>query len=570
MQELEKRILMARGIERPDLVFKNAKIIDVFSNKIIQGDIAVSDGIILGVGTYNGKKEIDLKDKFVSPTLIDAHVHIESSMVGPSELSKILILNGVSTIIADPHEIANVLGIKGIKYLIEESEHLPVDIRIMLPSCVPATFFENSGATLNFNELKEFKDHEKVLGLGEMMNYVGVLNCDQGVMDKIVGFQDKIIDGHAPGVVDKELNAYSLAGIKTDHECSTIDEMNDRISRGMIVQIRQGTSAKNAEALTKGINKNNMSSIVFCSDDKHPKDLLTKGSINENIKIAIKNGVDPIDAIKISSINAAKCYNLKNKGAIAPGYEASFIILDNLEEFSIDKVYIKGKQYTDRKKLLVNFDNKDTKDSFYKMKVHNYNIDDFEINLESDLANVIGINPNELLTEKLIEKVKVVNGIFVADEVYQKLIVIERHKGLNSIGKGIIKGFGIKNGALASTIAHDSHNIIIVGDNDKDMFAAMKEVVRLNGGIAVVQNEKVLASLQLEIAGLMSTDSIEETNFKLEQILEAVNNKLGLNNQNLDPILTLGFMSLPVIPKLKLTDKGLFDVTKFEFIDINA
>lgn len=570
MQELEKRILMARGIEKPDLVFKNAKIIDVFSNTIIDGDIAVSDGIILGVGSYNGRKEIDLRNKFVCPTLIDAHVHIESSMVGPTELSKILILNGVSTIIADPHEIANVLGLKGIKYLIEESKHLPVDIRIMLPSCVPATFFENSGATLTFDELKKIKDDEKVLGLGEMMNYVGVLNCDKQVMDKIVGFQDKIIDGHAPGLVDKELNAYSLAGIKTDHECSTVEEMNERISRGMIVQIRQGTSAKNAEALTKGINKNNISSIVFCSDDKHPKDLLTKGSINENIKIAIKNGVDPIDAIKIASINAAKCYGLTNKGAIAPGYEASFIVLDSLEEFSINKVYIKASQYTDEKNLLVSFDKKNKKDSFYKMKVHDYDIEDFKIKLNSSFANIIGINPNELLTEKLIEKVKVVDGRFVADETYQKLVVIERHKGLKSIGKAIIKGFGIKNGALASTIAHDSHNIIIVGDNDKDMYVAMKEVIKSNGGIAIVQNKEVLASLPLDIAGLMSSDTIEETNFKLEKILEAINNKLGVDNENLDPILTLGFMSLPVIPKLKLTDKGLFDVTKFEFIDINA
>lgn len=570
MQNLEKRIQMARGMENAEIVFKNAKVVDVFSNRIINADIAVADGVILGVGSYEGKKEIDLSYKFVCPSLIDSHVHIESSMVSPREFAKILLKNGVSTIIADPHEVANVLGIEGIRYLIDESKNLPVDIRIMLPSCVPATFFENSGAVLDFETLNKLKDDEKILGLGEMMNYVGVLNCDEAVLSKINGFKDKPIDGHAPWVLDKDLNAYCVAGIKTDHECSTIEEMNERISRGMVVQIRQGTSAKNAETLTKGINKNNIDNIVFCSDDKHPKDLLTKGSVNENIKIAIKNGVEPIDTIKIATINAAKCYGLKNKGAIAPGYEANFIIVDNLENFEIEKVFIKGNLAVDGDKLLIEFDDEDKKQSFGKLRVHDYDIDDFKIEMNSNFANVIGINPNELITEKLTEKVKVENGIFVADDTYQKLVVIERHKGIKSIGKGIIKGFGIKNGAIAQTIAHDSHNIMIIGKSDEDIYQAMHEIVNLNGGVVVIKNKKVLASLPLEIAGLMTNLSIEETNLKLEQILDAIYQNLGVNNYDLDPILTLGFMSLPVIPKLKLTDKGLFDVEKFEFIDINA
>lgn len=570
MKNLEEKILMARGLKKSDLVFKNAKVVDVFSNKIINGDIAVSGGIILGVGDYSGADEIDLDGKFVSPCLIDGHVHIESSMVTPTELAKVLIPNGVSTIIADPHEIANVLGIDGINYLLEASENLPLDVRIMLPSCVPATDFEHSGANLVFKDLEKLKDRDRVLGLGEMMNYPGVINCDKVVMDKIEGFSDRVIDGHAPGLLGKDLNAYALSGIKTDHECSTVEEMNERISNGMYVQIRQGTSAKNAEILTKGITKDNLSRILFCTDDKHPKDLLEKGSVNENIKIAIKNGLDPIDAIKIATINAAKCYDLKGKGAIAPGYEANFIVLDNIEKFVINSVYIDGKKISEGKKLLREIKSKTDIKSIGEVKVHDRRIEDFEIKLNSNRANVIGINPNELLTEKLVEEVPAYDGVFKADDVYQKLIVIERHNGLDSFGKGIIKGFGIKNGSIASTIAHDSHNIIIIGDNDKDIYRAMEEIKNINGGITVVSKGEVLASLPLEIAGLMSSGTVEETSLKLEKVLDAIKNNLGVNCKSLDPILTLGFMSLPVIPNLKLTDEGLFDVSEFKFIDINA
>ncbi|MGI5949993.1 adenine deaminase [Peptoniphilus sp.] len=570
MKNLEEKILMARGLRKSDLVFKNAKVVDVFSNKIINGDIAVSGGIILGVGDYSGADEIDLEGKFVSPCLIDGHVHIESSMVTPTELAKVLIPNGVATIIADPHEIANVLGIDGINYLLEASENLPLDVRIMLPSCVPATDFEHSGANLVFKDLEKLKDRDRVLGLGEMMNYPGVINCDKVVMDKIEGFSDRVIDGHAPGLLGKALNAYALSGIKTDHECSTVEEMNERISNGMYVQIRQGTSAKNAEILTKGITKDNLSRILFCTDDKHPKDLLEKGSVNENIKIAIKNGIDPIDAIKIATINAAKCYDLKGKGAIAPGYEANFIVLDDIVKFVIDSVYIDGKKISEGKKLLREIKSKTDIKSIGEVKVHDRRLEDFEIKLNSNRANVIGINPNELLTEKLVEEVPVHDGVFKADDVYQKLIVIERHNGLDSFGKGIIKGFGIKNGSIASTIAHDSHNIIIIGDNDKDIYRAMEEIKNINGGITVVSNGEVLASLPLEIAGLMSSGTVEETSLKLEKVLDAIKNNLGVNCKSLDPILTLGFMSLPVIPNLKLTDEGLFDVSEFKFIDINA
>ncbi|WP_243342521.1 adenine deaminase [Anaerococcus sp. AGMB09787] len=570
MKNLEEKILKASGREKADLVFKNARIVDVFSGSLIEGDLALADGIILGIGTYEGREEIDLGGKFISPTLIDSHVHIESSMVTPAELSKVLLVNGVSTIIADPHEIANVMGMDGVKYILNASKDLPIDVRIMLPSCVPSTDFEDSGAKLLYEDLVELKDDQRVLGLGEMMNYVGLINTNKEVLDKIKGFEDKIIDGHAPGLSGKGLNAYRLANVVTDHECVTISEMNDRIARGFYVQIRQGTSAKNAKALTKGITKDNLSRILFCTDDKHPEDLLRDGSINENIRIAIKNGVDPIDAIRIGSINAATCYGLKNKAALAPGYEASFIVLDDLNNFTIDSVYIKGKQYSKKDKLLVDIGSNTRKESFGNVKVFDRKLEDFKIRLESNKANIIEILPNELLTKKLVEEVRVEDGIFVADETYQKLCVIERHRGLNTMGKAIVKGFGLKNGAIGSTIAHDSHNIIIIGDNDRDIYFAMKEIEKMNGGIVVVQGEKILKSLPLEIAGLMTNSSLYETSLNIREILEAARVNLGLRDDGLDPIITLGFMSLPVIPQIKLTDKGLFDVENYEFIDIEA
>ncbi|MDD7305010.1 MAG: adenine deaminase [Peptoniphilaceae bacterium] len=570
MQDLKDKISIARGVKKADLVFKNAKIVDVFSNKIIKKDLAVDNGEIIGIGLYQGKEEVDLKGKYICPSLIDSHVHIESSMVSPCQLAKLLLVNGVTTIIADPHEIANVLGLEGIEYIIKASKDLDLDIRIMLPSCVPATFFENSGALLDYKELEKFKDCDKVLGLGELMNYVGLLNEDNSVLEKIQGFKDKIIDGHAPGLMGNDLNAYAIAGIKTDHECSNIQEMEDRISKGMYVQIREGTSAKNADALTKAINKDNISRCLFCTDDKHPKDLLEKGSVNENIKIAIKNGIDPIDAIKIASINPATCYNLKKKGALAPGYEANFIVLDSLEDFVIDSVYVKGKKVSQNAKLLIDIEDKAYIKKLDNVNIYDYKLEDFQIKMKSTKANIIGIHKNNLLTTKLVEDVKLEGGVFVASEDYQKIVVIERHKGLKSMGKGIIKGFGIRNGAFASTIAHDSHNLVIVGDNDPDMFLAMKTIKKINGGISVVQNGKVLASLPLEIAGLMSRTSIEDTNKKLEEVLYQILYKLKDGKDDLDPILTLGFMTLPVIPEIKLTDKGLFDVNKFDFIDIEA
>lgn len=568
MKNIKEKIAMARGLEKADLVFKNVKLIDVFSNQIISCDLALTDGEILGFGSYEGEREVDLGGKYVCPTLMDAHVHIESSMVSPSQLAKVLLANGVGTIIADPHEIANVLGLRGIDYILSASEGLPLDVRLMVPSCVPSTPFENSGATLNHRDLKAYKKKSRVLGLGEMMNYVGLLNEDEEVLKKLEAFSDRIIDGHSPGLLDADLNAYALAGVKTDHESSTKEEMDQRIARGMYLLIRQGTAAKNADALTKNVTKDNVSRCMFCTDDKHPADLKTKGSVNENIKIAIKNGVDPIYAIKMATINPALCYGLKNKGALAPGYEGSFIVLDSLEDFKISAVYIKGEKYFENGKLLKDIPDPHPAEFLGGLRIFPYQLEDFQIKLRSSKARVIGVKDGDLLTDSLYEEVPVENGLFVPAGPYLKLAVIERHKGLKSMGLGIIKDLGLKKGALAMTIAHDSHNLIIAGANDPDMYRAMKEIEKIQGGIVLVKDGQVLFSLPLEIAGLMSNKSLDQVDQDLNKIIQIIKADLG-EGADLDPLLTLAFMALPVIPHIKLTDKGLFDVDKFDFIDIN-
>ncbi|MDO5028089.1 MAG: adenine deaminase [Bacillota bacterium] len=567
MENLKNKITKARGLEKPDLVFKNVKVIDVFSSQIIPCDLALDKGQILGFGSYAGKEEVDLGGRYICPTLIDSHIHIESSMLSPSQLAKILLANGVGTIIADPHEIGNVLGLRGIDYILSASEGLPLDVRLMLPSCVPCTPFENSGARLSYQDLEKYKNKDRVLGLGEMMDYVGLLNEDEEILKKICSFSDRIIDGHSPGLMDQDLNAYVLAGIKTDHESSSIEEMNQRLARGMYLLIRQGTAAQNAEVLSKNVNKDNVARCLFCTDDKHPADLEAKGSINENIKIAIRNGVDPIDAIKMATINPALCYGLKNKGALAPGYEGSFIVLEGLEDFKISDVYIRGQRYFGQGKLLIDIKESQPIDLIESVKIYPFKEEDFQIPLRSTKARVIGVNKGDLITDKLIEEVPVVGAKFLAQGPYLKLAVIERHKGLKSMGLGIIKNLGIKAGAIGSTIAHDSHNLIIVGANDRDMYLAMKEIERIQGGLVLVKDGKVLASLALEIGGIMSNKSLHELRTSLDHILKLIKTDLG---GQVDPLLTLAFMALPVIPHLKLTDKGLFDVDIFDFVDINV
>lgn len=562
---------LAMKNKKADLVFKNAKIVNVFSHEIINADLAVHDGIIVGIGNYDGVQNIDLKGKFIVPGLIDSHVHIESSMVSPIEFAKAIVPRGTTTIIADPHEIANVSGLDGIEYMLKSSENLPLDVYLMLPSCVPATNFENSGAILKAEDLEKFINHPRVLGLGEMMNYPGVIYKDQDVINKIdlAHKNNKFIDGHGPEMKNEQLNAYVISGVATEHECSTVDEMIERLRLGMYIMIREGSAARNLETLVRGVNNFNYQRCLFCTDDKHPEDILGKGHIDNNIRLAIKNGVDPISAIQMATINAATCYNLKNKGAIAPGYYADMLIVDDLKEFNVEKVYKKGVLVGENKKPLFKRSYADNSKVIDTINILDIKKEDLSMKLKGDIVNVIRLLPHNLVTEKVTRKVDLENNVFKYNDKLDilKLVVLERHKYTKNIGLGLVENFKLKNGAIASTIAHDSHNIIVVGDNDEDILNAIKEVKRIGGGIAISSQNKILDSLPLIIGGLMSDKDIEYVNSKLDNMLNIAYERLNVSKE-IDPFMTLSFLALPVIPQIKLTDKGLFDVEKFDFIEL--
>lgn len=569
-KQLSDNIKKARGDMVSEYVFKNANIINVFSGEIIKGDLAVDNGTIIGMGDYKGDTEIDLKGKYLSPGFVDSHVHIESSMSSPSEFAKIIVPRGVTTIIADPHEIANVKGLEGIKYIIDESRDIPLDVYVMLPSCVPATSFENSGAVLKAQDLATLIDEESVLGLGEFMNYPGVIAGDDEVLDKLVLFQNYIVDGHGPVISDLDLNAYVVAGVKTEHECSTVEEVIDRIRRGMYVLLREGSAARDLRNIISAVDRSNIRRFMFCTDDKHPEDLVEEGSIDFNIKLAMKNGIDPVDAIKMASLNSCECYGLKNKGAIAPGYIADLVVIDNLEDFNILSVYKEGDLVAENGKPLFSSEGYSPVHMTDSVNIKALDISNLDIVMKSNMANVISVMENSLVTEKSIREVELEDGHFkFSDNGILKIVVIERHHRTGNIGLGLIENFNIKNGAIGSTIGHDSHNLIVVGDNDRDILMAVNQLEKIGGGITLVSDGKIEESLELEIGGIMTSKPVEETIKTLKSMIDLAYNKLGVN-KGIDPFMTLSFMALPVIPKLKLTDEGLFDVEQFKFIDIEA
>lgn len=573
-ENIKNMINLAAGRKNVELVLKNCKVVNVFSNEVIQGDIAIDTGIIIGIGSYTGETEIDIKGQYVSPGLVDGHVHIESTMVTPNQFARAVVPRGTTTIITDPHEIANVCGIEGIKFMIADSKEPPLDVFFMLPSCVPATPFENSGAVLEAAELKELIDNDKVLGLGELMNYPGVIEADSKIVDKLLLARkhEKVVDGHGPAILDKNLNAYVIAGVKTEHECSSVEEMLDRLRRGMYISIREGTAARNLETLIKGVTPENERRCVFCTDDKHPQGILKDGHIDNNIRLAIKNGIDPIAAIRMGSLNACECYGLKNRGAIAPGYIADLIVVDNLKAFNILKVFKEGKLVAEDNKSLFNAETNLCSEVLGTVNAKEVEVEDLRIKLDSDTANVMQLIPHSILTKKVVRKVsRDGDGMFTVSEGQDilKIVVVERHKATGNIGFGLVENFKLKNGAIASTVANDSHNIVIIGDNDNDIHTAINEVVRVGGGITIVSDGEVLQTLELPVAGLISDRPMEEVRDKLEKMLEIAYVKLGVNKE-LDPFMTLAFLALPVIPEIKVTDKGLFDVTKFEFIDISV
>ena len=558
----------ARGEQKASLVLKNGRIINVYSGEIEELDIAIEDGKIIGIGTYNGIKEIDLKKMYVAPGLIDGHVHIESSMLTPPQFAKIVLPKGTTTIIADPHEIANVSGVPGIEFMLKSSEHIPLSVYMMIPSCVPATIDENAGAMITAHDIKKLKKHPRVLGLGEVMDYPSVIQGNTMIFEKIKVMNHHMIDGHAPDVIGNDLNAYITAGVMTDHECTMVISMQERIKRGMYVHLREGSATRNTKTLLKGLNKNNIHRVLFCTDDKHPEDIKNEGHINYNVNLAIEHGIDPIDAIRMATINAANCYHLPNIGGIAPGKDADLIIFDSLKKIEPLFVYKKGVLVASHGKAL--FEASTEVPDAVLNTVH-LDLDQlsFSLQLKSNQVKVIGLIQNNITTHLLNRTVNVTNNQFVYDKHADilKLAVIERHHNKKLIGIGLVEGFGFKNGALAMTIAHDSHNLIIVGSSDDDMRLAAEKINEIQGGIVLVRNGKVIHFLKLEVGGIMTNAESIVVSESLKYMKKEIKD-MGLDHDIDDPFISLAFLALPVIPTLKLTDRGLFDVNQFKIVPI--
>lgn len=567
--ELKALIDVANKRKKADLIIKNGQIIDVYQAKIIKGTIAICGKYIVGIGNYEGKEEIDANGSFISPGFIDTHIHIESTYLSPTEASSILVPKGTTTVIADPHEIVNVCGLVGLEYMIDAADDTALDIKYMLPSCVPCTPFETSGATLKASEMKEPLKDKNIFGLGEFMNYVGVNNCDEEVLDKIyqTKLAGKIIDGHAPSVSGSQLDGYIAAGAHTDHECSTVKEVNDRISRGMYVLLRQGSAGRNLKNLLPAITPENSRFCTFSSDDIEPKTIFEEGHLDNNLRISVKEGLDPITAIRIATINAAECYKLSDRGGIAPGLLANLVFLDNLTDFNVQKVLIDGKIVAKNGHYLKETIKHDISKVSGVMNIKDFSIEKLKLKVSSNKVTAIQVIKDEILTQKIEVEIKRNSKnefVFDKNSSINKIAVIERHSGTGNVGIGLIKDFGIKEGAIAQTIAHDSHNLVVVGMSDEDMAIAVKRLNEVGGGIIVVKNKKILAELELPIAGLMSNNSAKEVKDKFSKLHTACNNELGITEK--EPIVLLSFMALPVIPEIRITDKGLFDVTKFEFI----
>lgn len=561
-------INVARGFEKADLVIKNANIVNVLSEEIHKADIAIKDGIIAGIGeNYSGEKEIDIQGAYVTPSFIDGHVHLESTMMLPSEFAKVALPAGTTTVIIDPHEISNVLGLHGISFMHEAVKNLPLDVYTMLPSCVPATPFETSGFDLNSYDLSLLIDKPWVLGLAEMMNFPGVLNQDNNVMAKLelAKSRGKCIDGHAPYLHGKDLCAYIASGVKSDHECTTPDEAVEKLRLGMYVMVREGTAAKDLDALMPVLKTCNTRKCILVTDDRHPADL--KEHINGMVRRAVEAGVDPVKAIQIASLNTAEYFGLKNLGAIAPGYKADLLILPDLKSFKPDLVIKNGVVAAENGRLIAELPENEALAVRNSVNVRWITPEDFRIEAKGSKVTALEVIPHQLITKSVVSEVKIEDGNAVSnvDNDTLKICVIERHRATGNIGKGFVKGFNLKCGAIASTVAHDSHNMIVIGTNDADMYAAAVALIKCKGGKVVVKDGEVISELPLPIAGLMSDRDFDYVVNKCEELNKTAHS-IGCKIE--DPFMTMGFLSLPVIPELKVTDKGVFDTNKFDFIDI--
>jgi len=553
---------VAAGRVPADLVIKNASFVNVFSNQLRQGDIAITEGLFVGIGAYEGRQVLDAAGKIIVPGFIDAHIHLESSLVCPSEFARAVLPHGTTTVVTDPHEIANVMGTEGIEYMLQATENLPVDVRFMLPSCVPATPMDESGANLDYHTIDSFYDHPRVQGLAEMMDFGGVIAGNSQVVEKIVAAQahHKKIDGHAPGLTGNDLNAYIAAGVYSDHECSTLEDALAKLERGQYIMIREGTAARNLDALLPLLMPQYADRCMFCCDDKHPNDLLELGHIDYIVRRAIGQGVDPIIAVKAACHNAARYYLLNNRGAIAPGYLADFMVIDDFDHFTIEQVYKKGvKMYAAGEvgafavPEIDPYLEKLARDTFH---VPHLTAQDFQ---EQRPRAVLGMIPGEIVTEDR----GYADSIDLEKDIL-KIAVIERHKNTRHVGIGYLNGYGLKQGAVATSISHDSHNIIAVGTNEEDMALAVNRVIENKGGIVVADQGEITAELVLAVGGIMSEEPLEKVNRDLEQAKEAAF-RLGVN-RGVDPFMTLSFMALPVIPTLRLTTRGVIDVISQKYV----
>ena len=543
------------------LVIKNANIVNVFTGTIEQGDVAIRDGIILGIGNYSGREEIDAKGAYLCPGLIDGHVHIESSMAHPSRFADCVLQQGTTTVIADPHEIANACGTDGIQYMLDQTEWLPLSVFFMIPSCVPCTSFETSGAKLVATDMEPFLSHKRVIGLGEVMDYVSVVSGDGEMLDKLKLFERRPIDGHAPLLSGDDLNAYCIAGPRTDHECSTYDEIFEKMRKGMRIHIRVGSACRGMEELMRKVADNKLPTrrMLFCTDDKHLEDIEREGHINYILRLAVANGIPPIEAVQMATINAAETYGLLRYGAIAPGYRADMVLFDNLTDFNPLMVFSNGIQFKPHPDTLLKRDPRiynsvhlaPRKPGILDLPVH-------------ENMPVINLVPGELITNLTFETVPEMDGKFMPTPDILKAAVFERHMSSGRVGVGILRGMRLTNGAIASTVGHDSHNLIVVGDNDGDMLAAVDALEAASGGFVVVSQGKVQAQLPLPIAGLMSDLPLHEIIERQKQLLTAFRS-IGEYPDG-DPFVTLSFIALPVIPHVRITDMGVFDVTKMQFV----
>lgn len=565
--KLTRLIKVARGEEPADLVIKGGQIVNVLSGEVYPADIAICGEVIAGVGDYSGPNELDARGKFITPGFIDGHMHIESSMVTVWEFAKTVMPHGTTTIMADPHELANVLGTEGIEYVLKTAKYQPLSVYVMLPSCVPATDLETSGARLKAVDLLPYLDSPWVLGLAEMMNYPGVIHRTEEVLEKLRVVGGKVVDGHAPQLSGKDLNAYVAAGISNDHECTTVAEAREKMRLGMSIAVREGSVTRDLLALLPLIKPENADRFFFCTDDRTPADLMDRGHIDSMVRMAIKAGLDPALAVRLATINAARYFGLHKVGAIAPGWFADLNLLTDLKACAVEKVFKRGHLVAEKGYLLGNKPMSAMIDVRNTVKIRPLGDSSFKIPAKSGRARVMELIPNQIITRQIFAEPKRENGQVVSDTERDilKIAVIERHLGTGNIGLGLTKGFGLKSGAIASSVGHDAHNINVVGTNDADMRAAVEHIVKMHGGFAVANHGKILGSVALPIAGLLSNKPLSDVKDELD-IANRATKELGCAIP--EPFMALSFMALSVIPELKLTDRGLVDVNKFKFVDL--